>query len=230
MDELHKIQKSILKNLLINKDLRFSDLNSGNVSSDHFTFHVKRLMAQGIVNKGEDGFYCLTSQGKEYANRFDIDRGEVVLQKQAKLGILVVCRDKDSKFLIQQRLKEPYYGYYGFVTGKIRWGEAIYEAAARELEEETGLQAGNLLLKGIEHKIDYSQEGELLEDKFFYIVEAVNLSGQLMEAFDCGKNQWLDKEQIIQLPDLFPDVPKIIRAVEGDKLVFLEDKYYVARY
>lgn len=229
MQDAHKIQKTILKNLLINKELRFSDLNTEGISSDHFTFHVKRLVKEGIVVKGEDGLYRLTSNGKEYANRFDIDEKEILLQKQAKVGILVVGRDKD-RFLIQQRLKEPFYGYYGFITGKIKWGESIYEAAKRELEEEAGLSTGKFVLKGIEHKIDYSKEGELLEDKFFYIVEAINMSGQLIEEFDCGKNQWLNKKQISELPDLFGDVPNIIKAVEGDRLVFFEDKYYVDRY
>lgn len=230
MEDTHKIQKSILKNLLIKKELRFSDLNSEGISNDHFTFHVKRLVNEGVISKGEDGLYRLTSSGKEYANRFDIDGKEVVLQRQAKIGILVVARDKDKRFLIQERLKEPYYGYHGFVSGKIRWGEPIYEAAARELEEEAGLTASNLVLKGIEHKIDYSQERELLEDKFFYIVEAKNNSGQLKEVFDCGKNQWLTKKQIAGLADLFGDVPKIIQAVEQSKLTFFEDKYYVKRY
>lgn len=227
MQELHNIQKNILKNLLINKNLRFSELNSENTPSDHFTFHVKRLVEQGIISKGEKGIYCLTSYGKEYAGRFDIDSREVIFQKQAKLSILVVPRDNEKRFLVQQRLKEPYYGHYGFVSGKIKWGEPIYEAAARELEEEAGLRAGSLILQGIEHKIDYSKEdGRLLEDKFFYIVEAVNTAGQLKTEFDCGKNQWLNKEQILKLPNLFADVPKIIKAVEQDKLVFFEDRYY----
>lgn len=231
MEDIHQIQKNILKNLLINKRLRFSGLNSEGISNDHFTFHVKRLVEEGIIQKEEDGFYSLTLQGKEYANRFDIDSKQIMMQKQAKVAILVVARNDEGKFLIQQRLKEPYYGYHGFVSGKIKWGESILEAAARELEEEAGLATKKMLLKGIEHKIDYSQQGrDLLEDKFFYIVRATETKGQLKEVFDCGKNQWLTKEETALLPNLFPDVPKIIKAVEASELVFFEDKYYVNEY
>lgn len=230
MKELHKIQKIILKNLLTNRELRFAALNSAGISNDRFAFHLKRLIKAGIITKGRDGLYRLTSEGKEYANRFDIEGKEIFPQKQAKIGILVVGRDKDKRFLIQQRLKEPYYGYYGFVSGKIKWGESIYEAAKRELKEETGLIASNLVLKGIEHKIDYSQEGSLLEDKFFYIIEANHNTGQLKEVFSYGKNQWLSKRQIIKLDDLFDDVPKVIQVVENNKLTFFEDNYYVTRY
>jgi len=226
----NNIQKSILKNLLVNKELRFSELNSDNVSNDHFSFHVKRLVDQAIIKKGEDGLYRFTPMGKEYANRFDIDGAEIRIQKQAKVGILVVARDKQERFLIQQRLKEPFYGYHGFVSGKIQWGEGIYGAAARELKEEAGLAAQDLALKGIEHKIDYSPEGELLEDKFFYIIEARDFFGKLKEVFDCGKNSWLDKKQIANLSNLFQDVPKIIGAVEQTELIFFEDKCEVTGY
>lgn len=224
----HKIQKIILKNLLLNQELRFSELNSESISSDHFSFHVKQLVTSGVVLKGEDGLYRLTSDGKEYANRFDIDGKEIKLEKQAKLGILVVACE-NGKYLIQQRLKQPYYGYHGFVTGKIKWGEAVYEAATRELKEEAGLH-GEFVFKGIEHKRDYTPEGKLLEDKYFYIVKATSLSGNLQEKFDSGRNFWASNEEIMVLADLFGDVPKIIKAVEQDSLVFFEDKYTIKRY
>ena len=230
MEKRHKIQKNILKNLLINKKLPFSKLNSDRIPSDQFSFHLRRLIKENIIEKGPDGLYRLTIKGKEYANTFDIDSEKIIREKQAKIGVLVVVRNKEKKILIQQRLKEPYYGYYGFVTGKVKWGETIYEAATRESREETGLEAKNLILKGIEHKIDYSLKKELLEDKFFYIIEASNLRGRLIESFNCGANHWLEKKEINKLPKLFGDVSKIIKAVNQNNLVFFEDKYYVKEY
>ena len=102
----HTIQKSILKNLLLKKELRFSDLNSDKISTDQFTFHVKRLRQREIIKKDPDGLYRLTMKGKEYANRFDVDGQKVMLERQAKLGILIVCKNKEGKYLIQKRLKE----------------------------------------------------------------------------------------------------------------------------
>lgn len=48
-----------------------------------------------------------------------------------------------KQYLVQTRLKDPFFGYHGYVTGKIRWGEKILEAAKRELLEETGMTAEN---------------------------------------------------------------------------------------
>ena len=42
------------------------------------------------------------------------------------------------------------------------------QAARRELKEETGLE-GKLELVGVKHKMDYSQKGNLLEDKYFFV-------------------------------------------------------------
>src|SRR4030042_2817516 len=125
---------------------------------------------------------------------------------------------------MQQRLKHPYFGFYGFVSGKIRWCETIYEAASRELKEETGLKA-KLELAGIEHKIDYTKDDKLLEDKYFYILKATNISGRFIEVFEGGKNIWLKKKEINKLPDLFGDILKILEIIETGKLTFFEKKY-----
>jgi len=170
---IHLAQAQILKSLLFKTEARFRDLNTQKLTTDHFTFHLKQLVEAGIVEKTAKGTYKLTAKGKEFANRFDTEK--VALERQAKLGVCIVAIMKDhqkSKYLSQQRLKNRFYGYRGFVTGKIRWGEQLLETAARELKEETGLKA-KLEFVGMEHKIDYAKEDkQILEDKFFYIIRA----------------------------------------------------------
>jgi len=229
---MHQIQNNILRNLLFREKLRFSELNNLNLSNDHFNFHLKRLIAKKLIEKDEKGFYSLTARGKEYANRLNTDLQKVKIERQAKTSCLVVCfkdTGRSRKFLMQQRLKHPYFGFYGFVSGKIRWGETIYEAASRELEEETGLKA-KLELAGIEHKIDYSKDDKLLEDKYFYILKGTKLSGELQESFEGGRNIWFTEKEINRLPDLFGDIIKIVDIIKKGKLTFFEKKYKETRY
>lgn len=224
--QIHLAQAQILKTLLFKTEARFRDLNITKLSTDHFTFHLKQLIETGIIEKTQKGTYRLTAKGKEFANRFDTEK--VALEKGAKPSVLVVAVKKEqnaTKYITQQRLKHPFYGYRGFISGKLRWGEKVSEAAARELMEETGL-AGKLEFVGIEHKMDYNhQTGEILEDKFFYIVKATETAGKLIESFEGGKNSWLSEKEIFADKKLFEDVPKILKGVKSGNFFFLEDKY-----
>ena len=228
--DVHSIQGKILCTLLFQKEARFSQLNINKVSTDHFNFHLKRLVEVGLVEKNGNTKYSLTAIGREFANRFDTEKA--VIEKQAKISV-VVCgakkKNRLNQFLVQQRLKQPYFGFYGFVSGKIKWSETVLDAAAREFKEETCLEA-KLSLAGIEHKMDYSKEGNLLEDKFFFIIKATDISGRLKESFEGGRNLWLIRNKIIKFPKLFGDVKAILKILEGQRLVFFEKKYRVSDY
>jgi DNA-binding HxlR family transcriptional regulator len=132
--EIHPIQARILRTMLFREKSRFVDLNTLKLPTDHFNFHLKQLLALGLIVKSPDNRYCLTAKGKEFANRLDTD--QIVLERQAKISI-VVCGVRKSgrtrQYLVQQRLKQPSYGFYGFVSGKIKWGETVSETAARAL-------------------------------------------------------------------------------------------------
>jgi len=52
------------------------------------------------------------------------------------VGVVVI---ESGQLLLIQRSKNPYRGYWAVPGGKVRWGETLAAAAAREAEEETGL-------------------------------------------------------------------------------------------
>lgn len=229
--DVHPVQARILRELLFKPEAKFAELNVLELPTDHFTFHLKSLVEARLVEKIDNG-YKLTPVGKEFANRFDTDSEKVTYEQQAKVGVVVCGVKKEAGktyYLFQQRLKQPYYGYLGFVTGKIRKGETVFETAQRELWEETGL-SGKLSLVGIEHKMDYSFEDELLEDKFFFIFAATETEGELIESFEGGKNQWLSESEIMKALGVFPDVIKILKMVQKKSLSFSEEKYQVSGF
>lgn len=228
--QIHPVQAKILRELLFKPEARFSELNIEGLTSDHFTFHINQLIDSDLINKVSNGKYGLTTKGKEFANRLDTDTARI--ERQPKIGVLVVATQgigKNTKYLVQKRLKQPYYNFTGFMTGKIRWGETAKETALRETKEETGLSA-EIKFSGIKHKMDYSMEGALLEDKFFFVFWARKVKGTLKEKFEGGENKWLTEKEIFNIPDLFDGVKDSIEMVKNSRITFLETKYQVKKY
>ena len=202
--KVHEAQTSILRELLFTPHASFASLQKKtNLSSDHFNFHIKALVENCLVQKTSEG-YSLTRHGKEYANRMDTDQNEI--EKQPKISVaLIVERQHNNRreFIVQQRLKQPYYGFFGRLGGKVRWGESFEEAAARELEEETGLK-GTFTFSSIFHKRDYrSSDKSLLEDKVFVVMYCNAFQGTMMEEFEGGKNFWMTQEELVAQEKIF---------------------------
>ena len=63
-----------------------------------------------------------------------------------QVGASVAVIDGDGRFLLQKRSDNGQWGYHG---GCVEPGETVEEAARRELFEETGLTAGDIVLHGV---------------------------------------------------------------------------------
>lgn len=190
---VHAAQTSILRELLFHPDAGYAQLQKPTeLTSDHFNFHIARLVDLKLVEKVARGKYKLTPRGKEYANRLDTDNNTI--ERQPKSAVLLALeRERNGKkeYLFQERLKNPYFGFWGLPSGKIRWGETIVETARRESLEETGLDA-DFEVRGVYHEHVIQEETqELLEDKIFFVVQGTNVHGAFMENFEGGHNKWM---------------------------------------
>lgn len=210
----HEAQVAILRHLLFVPSARYAELQKKTaLSSDHFNFHIKKLIEAGYVEK-RDQQYRLTPKGKEYANRLDTEEHEI--ERQPKISVaLIVERQRDGRreFLFQQRLKNPYFGFWGRLGGKVRWGESFEAAAARELEEETGLQA-TFAYRMSYRKRDFTADGELLEDKLFIIMHTDHTDGELMERFEGGYNKWMTQEEFLQTDKRFESAHEFVELID----------------
>lgn len=223
----HEAQMKILRAMLLANEVSFSDLaRAADMTNDHANFHVQQLIKNGYVQKvpKSHGQYELTRSGKEYANRMDTDEAQI--EKQPKLSVVLVVERHDGLHLHQQRLKQPYYGFWGHVTGKIRWGETMLEAAARELMEETGIEA-DLKVAGFYHKLDYDElSGELLEDKYFCIVHGRNPRGDLLAETDGQHNEWMTVEEFETKDKKFGSVKETIDIIKSGQTQVKEKGYH----
>ncbi len=216
---IHNAQTSILRELLFHPEAGYAKLQKGtDLASDHFNFHIARLVDLGLVEKVRRGTYKLTPRGKEYANRLDTDNNTV--ERQPKVAvILAIERTYEGKkqFLFQERLKNPYYGFWGLPTGKMRWGETIVETAERECMEETGLMA-DFRVAGVYHEhVKQAETGEMLEDKMFFVVHGTSPSGSTLADFEGGHNEWLTWEEAVAKEKKFDSFQKELDIISSDE-------------
>jgi ADP-ribose pyrophosphatase YjhB (NUDIX family) len=194
---IHEAQTKILRELLFHPHAGFAELQKPTgLSSDHFTFHITRLTDLKLVEKMERGRYMLTPRGKEYANRLDTDNNTI--ERQPKVAVILAIErrvGKRTEYLFQERLKNPYFGFWGLPSGKMRWGETVIETTQRESLEETGL-ACDFRVAGVYHEhVTQEETNELLEDKVFFVSHGTNPRGKLLTAFEGGRNEWMTFQQ-----------------------------------
>ncbi|HSX43278.1 MAG TPA: NUDIX domain-containing protein [Candidatus Saccharimonadales bacterium] len=231
--QLHRAQLSILRTLRHTTDARYTDLRAPTgLDSDVFKFHLRKLVHEGYVQQRPSGTYALTPRGKEHAN--NLDKTQRTVQKQPKLSmILMASRERNgaTEYLFQQRLRNPFYGFWGLLSGPVHWGEAIETAAAHELQKQTGLVADGAV-KGFCRTVDVNLgQEEILEDKLFALVELQNITGALQTDWVHGTNRWMTVEELEHAPHYFPSTSKHIDMVlRGRPYGTLTNAYGVDEY
>jgi ADP-ribose pyrophosphatase YjhB (NUDIX family) len=225
---IHEAQTLILRELLFRPTAGYAQLQKPTgLTSDHFNFHISRLVELGLVEKAGRGLYKLSLGGKEYANK--LDTASNTIERQPKLAVmLAISREGNGKeqFLIQERVKNPNYGFFGFPTGKVRWGETIIDTANRELFEETKLKA-NFEVAGIYHEhVRLQETHKLMEDKLFFICRGRNVRGVLQTEFEGGKNQWMTLDELQKKDKKFKSLEFELKIIKRDTWLIEETTWY----
>lgn len=224
--KVHEAQTLILRELLFHPSASYAQMQKPTgLTSDYFNFHISRLVELGFVEKIARGQYKLSRRGKEYANKLDTENNTIERQPKVSV-ILVIWKDAAKKqLLLQERLKNPFFGFWGYPTGKISWGETVLQTAQRELKEETNLD-GNFTYHGIyhEHAKD-ADSAELLEDKLFLITETVGPTGEMKDAEGCH-NEWINLSDALNFEKKFPGFTTVQEIISGSTHLEEHEHFY----
>lgn len=220
---LHSIQLNILERLSKSNTLKFNDLVIKGIATDHMNYHLKKLVSYKFVKKGSKG-YSLSNEGKDYINLLDDD--VKLIEKQPKTSVLlhIVRKNHNGEVenLVCKRLKQPYLGKVGRLTGKVRFGESIIDAGKRELYEETGLIASTLILEGIYRKRRYDDVKNPVQDVIFYRLFSISPSGTLIKKTSFQENYWVTTKDFKEKKHDFYDDVEISNRFTPKRFTFQE--------
>lgn len=114
-----------------------------------------------------------------------------------KLATLCYLRRSGQTLMIHRikKANDMHQGKWNGLGGKFEPGETPEECAVREIREESGLIARNLLLKGIITFPGFSDE----EDWYTFIFVGHEFEGNLIDSSE-GVLRWIDDDELLNLP------------------------------
>ncbi len=214
-EELNE-QNKIFRTLMHFPGSSFSDLWDKKVESNKFNYYLKKLEKEGFIEK-KDLKYYLTVKGKCFSLSVC---GETGKEEKSPMVTLLLVIKKGEKFILYNRLKEPYYGYFGFPGAKIRKGEEILLSAKRELKEETNFDCDGKIV-GI-HNIKTINNNQLFQHMLQFVVLFENPTGELITESREGTYNWATEEEILSKKNIFPDISLVLKTIEEKKLSLKE--------
>jgi 8-oxo-dGTP diphosphatase len=119
-----------------------------------------------------------------------------------KIMVDVVVPSEEGRILLIRRGTDPYEGYWALPGGFVEVGETLEEAAAREAEEETGLEVEIVRLVGVYSDPDRDPRGHNVSCAYL----ARTQGGEPSAATDAADVAFLDPSTV----DLAFDHEKII--------------------
>jgi ADP-ribose pyrophosphatase YjhB (NUDIX family) len=212
---MHNIQKEIILDLIHKPKAAFTELLKGRRNSNDFSYHLNALKENKLIILKE-GFYSLSSEGKKLSAFIEGATGE---RAEFPTFSHVIIAWKGRKLLAQRRLKEPFYGVWGLISGKINFGLNIEECALRDITEESGLYAKAAKLIAV-NQIKTNEEGKLAFHHIMFHVRLDGITGKLLEKTYKAENKWVTVEEFKQL-NRFPD-PWLDYVIEAKKFLIVE--------
>jgi len=111
-----------------------------------------------------------------------------------RVAVSVLCH-RDDEYLVVQRGKPPFKGYWSLPGGLVELGEPLHEAALRELREETGITAE---LDGVHETFDSIQnddDGKVRAHFVLTVFRAAYVEGTPKAMDDAVDVRWVTHAQ-----------------------------------
>lgn len=215
----HHIQRAIVYHLAFLERARFSDLKPDDIENKLFTYHLKKVMAAGLVEKDVDGLYRLTPEGRRLGTHA-YENDQTQLYKAVSVLFLLVRRKSDSAWLLYRRKNHPLRDRVGFMHAEPNTSELVTVTAQNALHEKTGLE-GVFSVAGSGY-FRVFEDGELESFTHFTLLVCEDATGEL-RASDDQATYWWEATPDFSDKTMLPNMPLLIAAYERGGMFFIDE-------
>jgi len=143
--------------------------------------------------------------------------------KNRNISITLECFiKKEDKYLMLHRHKDKKImpGILMAPGGHREFNEGLFEAARREVMEETGLTIKNLRVRAIGN----AYLKDLDKEFYFHMIVSDYSNGVLRQNVDDGEFVWMTKEEILNKSNLLEELKRILPRILSDETEILSYK------
>jgi ADP-ribose pyrophosphatase YjhB (NUDIX family) len=138
----------------------------------------------------------------------------------AAVGAVLI---RDGRVLLVRRGYPPAVGKWSLPGGVIEAGERLADAAARELEEETGLRAKPLGVIWVLNNVVLDQVGRV---RYHYLIVDILFDGGTVEGVpraggDALDVSWVDLEEVLRRDDVSRTVKKLVSRLKTYGITYI---------
>ncbi len=214
----HHIQKSIVYDLAFAESLRFSDLKPDDMENKAFTYHLKKVMKAGLVQKLDDGRYTLTMKGRR-VGKGALKKESRLLDRAYSILLLAVRNIEDDAWLLYKRQTQPLLGLKGFMQA-----QPVAETDARSTAQKTCFEETGLTVDFQVHGHGYFRvyrAGELESFIHFTLLLGQNPTGKLLETAESAGYFWQQTPNF-ESPDMLPNIRTLHKMCASEPGQFVE--------
>lgn len=191
IENFHHVARGILMRLYTRSAAAYAELKPHELTGNAFNYHLRHVVAQGLVMQDGEGSYRLSATGRLLMDSVSLESMRLKLRPVA--GLMILVRAPNGHVLAYESKREPLRGTVGLPFGKLRLGDSLDATVTRVLAKR-GIardETRNLRPVGTAN-IRYLEHGQLVSHRMVSVweVDYAGSGGQSVTQHGFGK--WID--------------------------------------
>jgi hypothetical protein len=214
----HHIQKAIVYHLAFADQMRFGELKPDDVDNKLFTYHLKKVIAAGLVAKTPAGSYTLTPHGKR-VGKGALKKDTRMIDRAYSILLLAVRRSPGGEWLLYKRQTQPLLGLTGFMQAQPVADADASRTAHQACLEQTGL-AADFRVHGHGYFRIYRQQQ--LESFIHFTLLLSDVAAAELPQTAAANGYFFAKRPDFAGPDMLPNMQTLHKMCEAPAGSFVE--------